>query len=281
MEKPGPQIHISSLSPPAKGSVKVTILGSGTSTGVPVIGCDCAVCTSSHPYHQRTRASIMLTLDQGQSIVIDTGPDFRQQMLRHRVEQLHHVFYTHTHADHCHGFDDIRAFYFRSQKPMNCYLSNLHVEEFKARFHYAFYDLGYVGTKPQVVLQTFDEGSLSVLGHQFEAVYLPHGNTQSVAYRLGGFVYATDFKAFPESLIERWRGTIHTMVASGVRYRTLPTHSTLPETVTLMEQLKVKRGVVSHLNHDVDHELASESLPPHIALAYDGMCLEVPIANSI
>ncbi len=265
------------LETPAKGWVRVTILGSGTSTGVPVIGCDCAVCTSSHPYHQRSRASIMLTLDQGQHIVIDTGPDFREQMLRHRVQDLTHVFYTHTHADHCHGFDDIRAFYFRTQKPMHCYLSNLHVDEFKVRFNYAFNDLGYMGTKPQVILNAFDEGPLAVLGHQFETVYLPHGNTQSVAFRLGGFVYATDFKAFPESLINRWTGTIHTLVASGVRYRTLPTHSTLPETVGLMERLKVKRGIVSHINHDVDHEGASENLPPNIHLAYDGMVVEVPL----
>lgn len=263
-------------SPIKKGWVRVTILGSGTSTGVPVIGCECQVCRSSDPRHQRTRASVMLTLDSGENIVIDTGPDFRMQMLRHRVKSLHHVFYTHIHADHCHGFDDIRAFYFRSMTPMNCYLPSGDVEEFKTRFHYAFNDVGYMGTKPQVILHEVNEGALEVMGRSFETVLLPHGNSRSMAFRLGSFAYATDFKAFPAELVARWRGALHTLVASGVRYRPLPTHSTLPETAALMEDLKVRHGVISHLNHDVDHGRAEEDLPSHLRLAYDGLVLDVP-----
>jgi phosphoribosyl 1,2-cyclic phosphate phosphodiesterase len=260
-----------------KGWIRVTILGSGTSTGVPVIGCECQVCRSSDPRHQRTRASVMIELDHGESIVIDTGPDFRMQMLRHRVKNLHHIFYTHIHADHCHGFDDIRAFYFRSLTPMNCYLPRGYVEEFKARFRYAFYDEGYIGTKPQVILHEVDEGRLEVMGQSFETVLLPHGNSQSMAFRLGSFAYATDFKVFPPELVDRWKGRLHTLVASGVRYRPLPTHSTLPETASLMENLGVKRGIISHLNHDVDHTMAERDLPSHLRLAYDGLVFDVPV----
>ena len=256
--------------------VRVTILGSGTSTGVPVIGCQCSICLSSDLRHQRTRASIMISLENGESIVIDTGPDFRSQMLRHRVDHLHHIFYTHTHADHCHGFDDTRAFYFRSGLPMNCYVPKIHVNDFKSRFNYAFDDLGYMGTKPQVILHEVEEGPLEVMGYPFETVLLPHGNTQSMAFRLGGFAYATDFKAFPIELQNRWRGKLHTLVASGVRYRSLPTHSTLPETAALMEALAVKRGIISHLNHDVDHDKAERDLPSHLRLAFDGMTFDVP-----
>lgn len=218
----------------------------------------------------------MLTLDNGEHIVIDTGPDFRVQMLRHRVKKLLHVFYTHIHADHCHGFDDIRAFYFGTGKPMQCYVPEVHAAAFKSRFDYVFQDMGYLGTKPQVVLHEVGEGTFEVMGYPIETVLLPHGSSTSMAFRLGSFAYATDFKEFPQDLQKRWKGKLHTLVASGVRYRPLPTHSTLPETAILMENLQVEKGIISHLNHDIDHGMAQKDLSPSLNLAYDGMVIDVP-----
>lgn len=259
----------------------VTILGSGTSTGVPVIGCPCPICESPDPHDQRLRASIMLSTPEGAHLVVDTGPDFRAQMLAHKVSRLEHVLYTHTHADHCHGFDDLRAFYFHQKSPVQCYLYKDHVEEFKARFAYAFDPNPTPNSRPQVEVQAFTSGAFTVsLGHQnftVEAEILPHGQGVTAAFKIGAFVYATDFKEIPENIRKKWRHKVHTMIASGVRFHPHPTHSSLPETLALMTDLGVQRGIVSHLGHEIAFERDSASLPPGMTLAYDGMTIDVDL----
>lgn len=257
--------------------LKVTILGSGTSTGVPTIACCCAVCTSEHPHNKRTRSSIMLTItDKQEHFVIDTTPDFRAQMLRERVMDLRYVFYTHVHADHCHGFDDLRAFYFKSKSPVQCMSTSQHLQELKQRFSYAFMNTGYIGTAPQVDLVPFDSSlSCHVGGLDVEAVELPHGNVTTLAYRFGSFAYATDFKYFPDAAIEKWKGKIHTMVASGLRFRDHPTHSTVDETLQLFKELGVKYGYITHLSHEVDAQTDAKKLPKNVSFAYDGLSFEV------
>lgn len=257
-------------------TIKVRILGSGTSTGVPTIGCNCAVCTSDDPRNKRRRSSVLITRkDTGENLVIDTTPDFRMQILDAKISKLENILYTHTHADHCHGFDDLRAFYFFHKKAINCYLSKDFHQEFTKRFSYAFTNTGYKGTTPQVVLKEIPKEAFKVIGIEIDSIRLPHGTMKTTGFRLGNFAYVTDFKTFPKHQISKWQGKVHTMVASGVRYRPHPTHSTVDETIQLFKDLKVKRGYITHLSHDIDHQRDSSSLPSHISFAYDGLEFEV------
>lgn len=258
------------------GLASVTILGSGTSAGVPVIGCHCAVCKSPDLKNTRTRSSILLKHSSGEQLVVDTGPDFRAQALREGIETLDGVFYTHVHADHCHGFDDLRAFYFHHQTPVRCFVSRMHEEEFRSRFQYALLDTGYRGTAPQVDLQVFDEGRLQAGSFAFEVAYFPHGNIHTAGLRCGSFAYVTDFKTFPEEILAAWRGKIEVMVASGNNFNLAhPTHSTVQETAAVMKSLGVKRGVISHLAHEVEYKRDNSGLPTGIELAFDGMSIDL------
>lgn len=253
-------------------------MGSGTSTGVPTIACQCSVCKSSNSLNKRTRSSILITdLRNSLNLVIDTTPDFRAQMLRHNVMHLEHVLFTHTHADHCHGFDDLRAFYFLNKKAINCWLSKRHASEFRARFSYLFQETGYLGTKPQVVFHEFEQANFSIGDLNIEVVTLPHGSEWTSAFRFGSFAYATDFKFFPKELMDLWRNKVEVFVASGVGFSPHPTHSSIPETVELFKSLHVKKGIITHLSHAVDHEKVQATLPVNVELAFDGMSFKVKI----
>ena len=256
--------------------LKVTILGSGTSTGVPVIGCDCAICQSTDPKNNRLRSSILLEdQDTQETILVDTTPDLRQQALRAKLKQLDTVFYTHTHADHCNGFDDLRMFFFKRKKPIECWLLTEHIAEIKQRFFYAFQETGYLGTVPQIKLKTYENAPLRLGKTLIEYAVLPHGHMNTACFKFGNFCYATDFKSFPEEVVQRWKGRIHTMVASGLRFKDHLTHSTIPETLHLFERLGVKKGIITHLSHDVDHLKDCSHLPTNVSFGYDGMIIDV------
>lgn len=255
---------------------KVTILGCGTSTGVPTIGCHCEVCSSTNPKNKRLRSSIMITrLKDNKNLVVDTTPDFRMQMLRENVKSLDAVLYTHTHADHCHGFDDLRAFYFHTHKPTPCYIAKEHLGDLKSRFSYAFETTGYEGHPPQVEL--FELKSNFVLWDDFEVevVRLPHGHVETAGFRFGSFAYITDFKVIPDHVFELWRGKVKTMIASGLRFKNHKTHSLIPETIEVFHRLDVKRGIITHMAHEVEFERDSKMLPSHMELGYDGMSFEI------
>jgi phosphoribosyl 1,2-cyclic phosphate phosphodiesterase len=258
--------------------IKVRILGSGTSTGVPVIGCSCHVCVDCKPRNERSRSSIYIEfVEEKKGIVIDTSPDFRMQLLKMGSFLLDGVFYTHTHADHCHGFDDLRVLSFKDKRVFPTYLWKNHIPNFKKSFHYVFENTGYVGTVPQVEIVEIDEESFVVFGKPIEMGILPHGTMKTLAFKIGSFLYATDFKGMPKKYVEKWKGQIHTMVASGVRFKDHPTHNTIYETLELFEKLEVKRGIITHLAHDVDYYSKShqEILPNHVEYAFDGLEFEV------
>lgn len=256
--------------------MRVTLLGTGTSTGVPVIGCRCEVCISNSSYNKRMRTSLAVTTDDGRNIIFDTSSEFRIQVLRADIRTLQAVIYTHVHADHCHGFDDLRAFYFKDKSPVPCYLGAEYEAEFRSRFSYAFEDTGYLGAKPQVELRILPEQSPLRIGDvEIDFLRLPHGHVISYAYRLGNFAYATDFKTFSPEQIEQWRGKIDTMVASGIHFGKHNTHSTIPETIELFKALKVRDGIITHIAHDVDHERDSKRLPRGVRFGYDGMNFSV------
>jgi phosphoribosyl 1,2-cyclic phosphate phosphodiesterase len=262
---------------PSQG-IKVTILGSGSSPGCPVIACDCAVCTSTDPRNHRTRASIMLTFPAGQHVVFDTATEFRLQMVREKVHNIEHVIYTHTHSDHCHGFDDLRAFFFRSRDPISIHGTKEHLDDLRTRFSYAFQDTTYHGTKPKVTVHEITPGvPFRIFGIEVEPTTVAHGDTSTTVFKVGPFIYATDFKALPDELLEKWRGKVHTIVASGLRMESHPTHSSLPETVAMIDKIQAKQGVITHLGHEIDFQTVSGTLPPNIRLAFDGLSVTCPL----
>lgn len=258
--------------------LNITILGSGTSTGVPVLGCSCGVCKSKDPKNERWRASIAVRHNNGHTVVVDTGPEFRLQLLRANISTLQHVIYTHLHADHCHGFDDLRGLYFSSEKPITCWLHPTLIPELKQRFHYAFEDTGYLGGRPDIRLLPFpqEHGTTTIADMEMETFLAPHGNAFTNVLRFGRFAYATDFKTLSDANIKAWRGKIHTMVASGLRWRSHKTHSSIDETLEIFKRLDVERGIITHLNHEIDFEVDSRKLPSHVELAFDGLEFVVP-----
>lgn len=257
--------------------MRIRILGSGTSTGVPIIGCHCEVCRSQDPKNQRTRASILIDYDKTRRFLVDTSPELRLQLLAAGVDKLTAVFYTHMHADHTQGFDDLRALFFKNKDRLPLYMASYYEQEFLRRFSYAFEDTGYQGAVPQVYIQPLTAGRYELEGVQVECVELPHGHVKSMAYRWGSFAYATDFKSFPESAIQAWSGKIDTMVASGIHFREHATHSNIYETLKLFEMLKVRRGFISHLSHEVNYLKDKIKLPDYVDFAYDGLAISCDV----
>ena len=254
---------------------KVTVLGCGTSTGVPVIACQCSVCCSSEARNKRLRSSVLLASDQA-NIVIDTTPEFRLQMLNAQVTELTAVLYTHLHADHCHGFDDLRIFAFADNyQPIDCYIDHCYLDEFKAKFPYAFKDTGYSGTVPAITLSAIPpDNSLRIADLEFETVQLAHGKVSSTAFRAGSFAYVTDFKGFPQELLDRWRQKIATLIISGVHFRDHKSHSSIPESLAIADELGVERCYLTHLSHEVDYYRDARRLPDGVEFAYDGLVVE-------
>ena len=255
--------------------MKIHLLGTGTSTGVPVIGCDCHICGSTDPKNKRFRSSIAVEVD-GEFIVIDTGPEFRLQALRAGITKLKHVLYTHIHADHSQGFDDLRAYSFYDKEPLEVYLLPDCQQEFHQRFDYAISgNSGYSGAIPKVRMISIPNHEFKVGPILVEPFRLPHGHVTSCAFRSGKFLYATDFKSFSENQIHRLRGKISVMVASGIHFGQHHSHSVIPETVRLFERLGVERGILTHLSHQVDYRKDDDQLPPGVEFAYDGMVIDL------
>ena len=247
-----------------------------------MIGCSCNVCLSSDVKNKRRRSSIMLTReDTGEHVVVDTSPDFRMQMLDAGVTRLSKILYTHTHADHLHGFDDLRAFCFFQKQPLQCYLAASHQADLKSRFAYAFQQTSYEGVVPQTQLIEITQEPFELWpGFWVEPSFLPHGGTFSTAFRFGSFLYATDFKSVPENVFRRWQGKVDTMVASGIHFTPHSSHSTIPETLEIFDRLQVKKGILTHTSHKVDYQPTQDRLPPHRYLAYDGMSFLVSLSSA-
>ncbi|MFW7377952.1 MAG: MBL fold metallo-hydrolase [Oligoflexus sp.] len=255
--------------------MRVHILGSGTSTGVPVIGCTCEVCQSSDPKNKRTRASIAVVVDEDRRFLIDTAPEMRLQILAAGIPSINAVLYTHMHADHTQGFDDLRAFYFKKRQTIPTYLLAEYEDEFRRRFAYAFEETGYLGAKPQIDLRFIPEKKFVIDEVEIEPIVLPHGHVRSCGFRFGEFAYVTDFKGFSKAQIAAWRGKVKVMVASGIHFREHGTHSVIPETLDLFAQLGVEKGVISHLSHEVEHTRDRSRLPRCVEFAYDGMVIDL------
>jgi phosphoribosyl 1,2-cyclic phosphate phosphodiesterase len=255
------------------GAIQLTILGSGTSMGVPTLGCHCAVCESTDPHDKRTRASALLAW-KGRNVVIDTTPDFRFQALRAKIERLDAVLYTHAHADHIMGLDDIRPYNFHQRTPIPLYGSEETLARLREQFNYVFREPPPGATVPAVELHTID-GPLRFDGVEIIPVPAIHGHMGVLGFRIRAAAYLTDFSAVPESSKALLTG-LDDLVLSALRDTPHVMHSTVAQSLALVDELKPKRTWFTHIAHDLGHAQTNARLPKNVQLAYDGLTFEVP-----
>jgi phosphoribosyl 1,2-cyclic phosphate phosphodiesterase len=252
----------------------LTVLGSGTSMGVPTIGCTCAVCHSPDPHDRRTRPSILLEFG-GKFVLIDTTPDFREQAIREHIRQIDAVVYTHTHADHILGIDDLRPLSYHRDGKIPLYARPDAAEFIRNMFRYIF-DADYkFGGLARLELKPIN-GTFELFGARFEPIPIVHGDTEIYGYRFGSAAYLTDFSEIPESSMPLLQG-LDVLFLDGLRYKPHPTHSTVENSIRIADRLKAKRVFFTHICHDLPHEETNAALPPHVRLSYDGMKLEFEI----
>ncbi len=253
--------------------MKVTILGSGTSQGVPVIACDCAVCQSSNPKDKRLRTSVLIE-HEGKVIVIDAGPDFRYQMLRANVQSLDALILTHEHKDHIAGLDDIRAFNYKMGMKIPIY-STLHVQSaLKREYEYVFSGIKYPGI-PEVELHTIaNDKPFTIVGLEFIPIEVMHYKLPVLGFRIKDFTYITDANFIAPKEKEKVIGT-KTLILNALRKEKHISHFTMEEAITLIQELKPKMAYLTHISHQLGlHDAINEELPPDIFCAFDGLEME-------
>jgi len=253
---------------------KLTVLGSGTSMGIPTIGCDCAVCHSTDPHDKRTRPSIMLEYN-GHVILVDTTPDFREQAIRAQIKQVDAVLYTHSHADHILGIDDLRPLSFRRPNKIPLYARPESAQFLRAMFRYIFDSDYKFGGIAKVELKPIT-GPIELFGARFEPVPVIHGDMEINGYRFGSAAYLTDFSNIPEQSFSQLRD-LDILFLDALRHRPHPTHSTVDNSLRIVEQVKPQRAFFTHICHDLPHEATNATFPPHVRLSHDGMVLEFEI----
>jgi phosphoribosyl 1,2-cyclic phosphate phosphodiesterase len=255
--------------------MQITILGSGTSQGVPVIGCHCAVCRSLDYRDKRLRVSVHVAVG-GKSIVIDSGPDFRQQVLRERVDHLDALLFTHEHKDHTAGMDDIRAYNFKQQHDMPLYAEQRVLDQLKREFSYIFAEHKYPGVpRVQTIPIIDDNGTFEVEGIEVQPIRAMHYKLPILGYRIGDFTYLTDANYISPESMERIRGS-KVIVLNALRREPHISHFSLPEAIDILTDLAPHRGYITHIGHQLGrHRDVEAELPEFIRLAYDGLRVEL------
>ena len=250
---------------------KVTFLGTGTSQGIPMIACACAVCQSSDEKDKRLRVSIHVEIG-GKSFIIDTGPDFRQQVLRAGIKRLDAVLYTHEHKDHTAGMDDVRGFNFHQQSTIPLYARAQVIEQLKREFAYAFGENKYPGV-PEIDVYEIDGTPFTVQGIDIQPIFVKHYYLDVLGFRFGNFAYVTDANSIEDGEKDKLRD-LDVLVINALRKTTHVSHFTLAEALDLIAELKPKQAYITHISHQMGfHQEVQKELPPHVSLAYDGLVL--------
>lgn len=255
----------------------ITFLGTGTSSGVPMIACPCEVCHSSDQKDKRFRSSILVK-SKTTTIVVDTTPDFRSQMLKENVRELDAVLITHHHKDHIAGLDDVKAFCYFQEESMPVYSTTISQDAIKKEFSYAFAEKKYPGV-PEIELKTIDDEMFMVGDIPVIPIKVWHHKMPVTGFRFGGFTYITDANRIDDSEKEKIKGS-EILVLNALRHKKHISHFTLEEAIQLSQELKVNQCYFTHISHQLGlHEEVEKSLPANCHLAYDGLSLKIPIIN--
>lgn len=249
--------------------LKITFLGTGTSQGVPVIGCNCETCQSKDPNDNRLRSSVLIETKEF-TLTIDAGPDFRQQMLLNKISHLDAILVTHGHKDHVGGLDDVRAFNFLSKKPMDVFLGKFAEPDLIREFHYAFEEDRYPGS-PNIKLNIIENSPFHFNGIEIIPIKAQHYKSEVFGYRIGDFCYLTDLKTICEEEMNKMRGA-KIITISGLRKKEHISHLNLSQAVSLIQELNPEKGYITHISHLMGlHKKVNQELPENISLAYDGL----------
>ena len=253
--------------------MQFTILGCGGSMGIPAIGCRCAVCSSADSRNVRTRTAAMLQHDDT-TILIDCGPDMRQQLLRANIRNLDAILVTHPHQDHIGGLDDVRPLTLKRETPLPLYGLPFTLERIRYQYDYAFQPEPSPSTRPNIELNVLDDQPFSINGITITPLPICHGDWQIFGFRIGDLAYMTDVSMIPDATYERLRN-VKTLVIGALRYNPHPLHFTVAQALAEIERIQPERAFFVHMGHDLDYEATNAELPNHVQLAYDGLTIGV------
>ncbi|HEX4229403.1 MAG TPA: MBL fold metallo-hydrolase [Bryobacteraceae bacterium] len=254
----------------------ILVLGSGTSVGVPMIGCGCKVCRSTDARDKRLRPSILVRLGEHR-ILIDTAPDLRYQALRFGIDRLDAILFTHAHADHVLGLDDVRPFNYMQRGEIPIYGSRDTLQAIEHIFSYVFASGPSQSTRPRLTPHCFEMGPIRLFDVEFEPIPVFHGMSRVHGFRFGDCAYLTDHSSIPDESLERLRG-LDVLFLDALRHNPHPTHSTVHQSLKTVELLQPKRTYFTHISHDLMHATVEAQMPAHVRIAFDG--LEIPIGRS-
>ncbi|MFI3268036.1 MAG: MBL fold metallo-hydrolase [Rikenellaceae bacterium] len=254
--------------------ISVTILGSGTSQGVPIIGCKCEVCTSCDKRNKRLRSSVLIENETGESLVIDAGPDFRYQMLREGVTNLDSILLTHNHKDHTGGIDDVRSFNYMLRRPMDIYAEGYVLKSLKNEYHYAFAEHKYPGV-PEITLHEITEAPFSIGNFNIIPIRGLHHKLPVLGYRIDNFCYITDMNHISDDEINKMKG-IDTLIINALREEKHISHFTLSEALKVIELVSPKKAYLTHISHQLGlYEDVMKKLPEGVELCYDKLKIKI------
>jgi phosphoribosyl 1,2-cyclic phosphate phosphodiesterase len=251
----------------------LTMLGVGSSAGTPMVGCGCATCTSNNLRNKRTRCSSLITLDSGENILIDTGPDLRDQSLREDIKRIDAVLYTHTHADHLHGIDDLRAFCQLNRKQIPLYAKEDAVEHIKQKFGYVLRDPSDFWDLPVLRTETI-HAPFMLFGVKITPIPVFHGRGQILGFRIGNLAYMTDVSEIPESSMALLE-SLDVVLLDCLREKSHPTHINIEQSLAYIGRIKAKQSYMIHMTHDLEYASLSKKLPKDVFVGFDGLKLHI------